>query len=144
MRKGRSNHPSTSGDDYSLPRAKILRGRTNFQRLFQNDVQVFRNKYVDLRFQLIDDSKFGCQMGFIVKKNLGKAHKRNKMKRLLKEAYRLHQHILSKPLENARITFHGAFMAKAVDLEYAVVEQNVIRLLKKVRDKLPTISTGNS
>lgn len=144
MRKGRSNHPSTSGDDYSLPRAKILRGRINFQRLFQNDAHVFRNKYVDLRFQLIDDSEFGCQMGFIVKKNLGKAHKRNKMKRLLKEAYRLHQHILFKPLENARITFHGAFMAKAVDLEYAVVEQNVIRLLKKVRDKLPTISTGNS
>jgi ribonuclease P protein component len=83
-------------------------------------------------------------MGFIVKKNLGKAHKRNRMKRLLKEAYRLHQHMLSEPLENARVTFHGAFMAKTVDLDFAVVEQNVIELLKKVRDKLPTISTGNS
>lgn len=144
MKKGRSNHPSTSGDDYSLPRAKILKGRTNFQRLFQKDAHIFRNKCVDLRFQLIDDSKFGCQMGFIVKKKLGKAYKRNKMKRLLKEAYRLHQHILTQPLENAQVTFHGAFMAKAVDLDYAVVEQNVIRLLKKVRDKLPTISTGNS
>lgn len=144
MRKGRSNHASTSHDDLSLPRAKILRGRKNFQRLFQKDAHIIRNKHIDLRFQLVDKTEFGCQMGFIVKKNLGKAHKRNKMKRLLKEAYRLHQHMLSEPLENARVTFHGAFMAKAVDLDFTAVEQNVVALLKKVCDKLPTISTGNS
>ncbi len=144
MRKGRSNHPSSSEDDFSLPRAKILRGRKNFQRLFERDAHIFREKYIDLRFKLIDESTFGCLMGFIVKKSLGKAHKRNKMKRLLKEAYRLNQHMLSVPLKNAQATFHGAFMAKAVDLNFDDVEQNVIALLTQVQNKLPTTSIGNS
>jgi ribonuclease P protein component len=83
-------------------------------------------------------------MGFIVKKSLGKANKRNKMKRFLKEAYRLHQHMLTTPLKRAQITFHGAFMAKAVDVEFAVVEQSVVALLEQVRDQLPTISPRNT
>jgi ribonuclease P protein component len=127
-----------------LPRTKILRGRKNFKRLFDKDVQVYRNQLVDLRFKIIDDSTFGCLMGFIVKKSLGKANKRNKMKRFLKEAYRLHQHMLTTPLKRAQITFHGAFMAKAVDVEFAVVEQNVVALLEQVRDQLPTISPRNT
>lgn len=144
MKRGRSNQSSTSHDDFSLPRAKILRGRKNFKRLFEQDAHVFRNKYIDLRFQLIDESSFGCLMGFIVKKSLGKANKRNKMKRLLKEAYRLHQHMLSNSLRDAQVTLHGAFMAKAVNLDYEDVEQDIIALLKQVRDQLPTILSDNS
>ena len=140
MRKGRSNHSSTSSDDYSLPRAKILRGRKNFERLFESDAHICRNKYVDLRFKIVDDSSFGCLMGFIVKKSLGKANKRNKIKRLLREAYRLHQHMLTDSLKNVRMTFHGAFMAKNIDMDFAVIEKEVINLLEQVRDQLPTIS----
>ncbi len=143
MSKGRSNHPSTSHDDFSLPRAKILRGRKNFKRLFERDANICRKEIVDLRFQIVDDTSFGCLMGFIVKKSLGKANKRNRMKRLLKEAYRLHQYMLSEPLQHAQLTFHGALMAKAVDRTYAEVEKDVVALLEEVRGQLPTIS-GNS
>lgn len=143
MEKGRSNYPSSSRNDFSLPRAKILRGRKNFKHLFERDAQIFRNKDVDLRYQIIDDTSFGCQMGFIVKKSLGKAHKRNKMKRLLKEAYRRHQHLLSEPLQNASVTFHGALMAKATGLSYADVEKSVVALLSKVSDQLSTGSPNN-
>jgi len=144
MKKVRSNNSSTSSDDYSLPRAKILRGRKNFNRLFESDVHICRNKYVDLRFKIIDESSFGCLMGFIVKKSLGKAAKRNRMKRFLKEGYRLHQHMLTDSLQNAHLTFHGAFMAKNIDMDFAVVEQDVVYLLEQVRDQLPTISLRNT
>jgi len=144
MSKDRSNHSSSLHDDYSLPRAKILRGRKNFKRLFERDAHIRRKKFVDLRYQIIDDSPFGCLMGFIVKKSLGKANKRNRMKRLLKEAYRLHQQLLTEPIENTRLTLHGALMAKAVDRTYAEVEKDVVALLNEVRDQFPTISSGNS
>lgn len=78
-------------------------------------------------------------MAFIVKKKLGKANKRNRTKRLLKEAYRLHQHLLSAPLRKANITFHGAFMAKTVDLAFADAEQDVINLLEQIREQLPAV-----
>ena len=144
MTKGRSNNFSPSSNDHSLPRAKILRGRKNFERLFENDAHICRNDYVNLRFKIIDDTSFGCLMGFIVKKSLGKAHKRNRMKRLLREAYRLHQHILTDKLKYTQLTFHGAFMAKAVDKDFAEIEQNVVSLLEQVRDQLPTISPQHS
>lgn len=143
MKKGRSNHSSSPHDDVSLPRAKILRGRKNFQRLFEQDAHICRNKYIDLRYQIIDHHSFGCLMGFIVKKSLGKANKRNKMKRLLKEAYRHHQYMLRDVLADMQLTFHGALMAQRVDLTYADVEQDVVSLLSQVRDQLPTIASGN-
>lgn len=144
MEKGRSNCSSTSNRDFSLPRAKILRGRKNFERLFERDARICHKKYIDLRFQIVDHNSFGCLIGFIVKKSLGKANKRNKMKRLLREAYRLHQHILSDALCEAQLTLHGALMAKAIDVSYDKVEHDVIALLKEVRDKLASISSGNS
>ena len=141
MTKGRSKYTFGSGDDLSLPRSKILRGRKNFKRLFEKDAYIIRNQIVDLRFQILNTDSSGCLMGFIVKKSLGKANKRNHMKRLLKEAYRHHQHILSKAINDASVLFHGAFMAKTIDAEYADVEKNVITLLSKVRDQL---SPGHS
>ena len=144
MKKDRSNDISGSGDDASLPRAKILRGRKNFQRLFERDAKTIRNTVVDLRFKILESDSSGCLMGFVVKKSLGKANKRNYMKRLLKEAYRRHQNILSEPVENAGKMFHGALMAKTTDASYADVEQNIIALLSKVRDQLSTTSPGHS
>jgi len=143
MKKGRSNNTSSPHDDVSLPRAKILRGRKNFKRLFEQDAHICHSRYVDLRFQIIDYHSFGCLMGFIVKKSLGKANKRNKMKRLLKEAYRHHQYMLRDVLADMQLTFHGALMAQRVDLTYADVEQDVVSLLSHVRDQLPTIASGN-
>lgn len=144
MTKGRSNHPLFSQDDLSLPRSKILRGRKNFKHLFEQDAHIHRRELVDLRYQIVNESSFGLLMGFIVKKSLGKANKRNRMKRLLKEAYRQNQHMLSAPLQKAQITFHGALMAKSVETSFTEVEKEVVALLNKVKNQLPAISSGNS
>ena len=144
MAKDRNSHSLASGDDFSLPRAKILRGRKNFQRLFEKGVHVFHTQHTGLRYRIVDDNSFGCLMGFIVKKSLGKAYKRNHMKRLLREAYRLNQHILADPLQKVQITLHGALVAYTADVTFDDVEPNVITLLTRVRDQLPTASSSRS
>lgn len=144
MTKDRSKRPLFSQNDLSLPRAKVLRGRKNFKRLFEQDAYIHRRRLVDLRYQIVNKSSFGLLMGFIVKKSLGKATKRNRMKRLLKEAYRKNQHLLSAPLQEAQITFHGALMAKSVGVAFAEVEKDVVSLLNEVKNQLPAISSGNS
>lgn len=144
MTKARSNHTSGAGNDVSLPRAKILRGRKNFKRLFEQDVNIIRKSVVNLRFQVIDTDSSDCLMGFIVKRSLGKATKRNRMKRLLKEVYRYHQHLLCSTVEEIAITFHGVLMANTIDGDYANVERDVIALLTEARDQLVTISPGHS
>ncbi|MDX1638857.1 MAG: ribonuclease P protein component [Balneolaceae bacterium] len=127
-----------------MPRAKILRGRTNFQRLFQPGATTFRNKLVDLRFRLYADLNDGCLMGFIAKKSLGKAAKRNRVKRLLRESYRLNQHILTSLFEQSSYSFHGVLMAKTIDIDFHTLEPQVVDLLRRARNHLrPTIVPGS-
>lgn len=85
-----------------------------------------------------------CLMGFIAKKSLGKANKRNRIKRLLKEAYRLNQYMLSDSVHNLQIGFHGAFMAKTADADFKSVEENVKELLEKAQIHLSSISDSDS
>lgn len=120
----------------SLPRKKILRGRKNFQRLFQKGVHINRAQFVGIRYRFVNDASFGCQMGFIVKKSLGKAHKRNAMKRLLREAYRLNQQILTDSLQQVQQTLHGALVTYTVEADFNHVEQNVIELLQGIQKQL--------
>lgn len=143
MKKDRSNADTTAPGDRGLPRAKILRGRTNFQRLFEPDAETLRNELVDLRFRLYRDSNGGCLMGFIAGKKLGKATQRNRIKRLLREAYRLNQHILTPLFEHTSVSFQGALMAKAVDADFRAVQDQVTDLLNRARDQiLPIIDSG--
>ncbi|MDR8393638.1 ribonuclease P protein component [Aliifodinibius sp. S!AR15-10] len=127
-----------------MPRAKILRGRKNFQRLFQPGATTFRNELVDLRFRIYSDLNDGCLMGFIVKKTLGKATKRNRVKRLLREAYRLNQHILTPLFERTSYSFHGVLMAKTIEMEFHAVQDQVIDLLQRTQQHLlPLIEPGS-
>ena len=136
MTKGRNSSSESSNKNFSLPRAKILRGRKNFQRLFDSDAKTIRDTYIQLRFRIYRDEPSGFLMGFIVKKQLGKAVKRNKVKRLMKEAYRQHQSILEKAVDASGICFHGALMAKTADLTFEQAEQNIKHLLSRVRDEI--------
>lgn len=137
MKKDRNSQYSSFGDDCSLPRTKILRGRKNFQRLFENDAYRLHNRYIGLRYLIVDKTHSGCLMGFITPKKLGKANKRNRMKRLLKESYRIHQAVLANPIQSVHVTFHGVLIAYALEVSFKEVEQNVISLLEKVAEQIP-------
>jgi ribonuclease P protein component len=140
MKKGLSNSSDTSQKDFSLPRAKILRGRKNFQRLFESEAKTIRNTYINFRFRLYPDSKADCQMGFIVKKKLGNAVKRNRVKRLMKEAYRLNQHAISELVLSNNLCLHGAFLANTIEMTFDQAEQNIKKLLSDVRDHILSIT----
>ncbi len=127
-----------------MPRAKILRRRKNFQRLFTPEATTFRHELVDLRFRLYSDLDDKCLMGFVVKTKLGKATKRNRAKRLLREAYRLNQHILTSLFEQTSYSFHGVLMAKTIELEFHVLQDQVVALLQRAHKHLrPLIESGS-
>ncbi len=120
-------------DDQRLPKSRILRGRENFNRLFQgNGVTIYHARFLNFRFLLFPDQPDkGCQAGFIVKTTLGKAAYRNNAKRLMREAYRKKQRYLCERVHAGNAGFHGAFSARILDLDYERVNDDVNYLLDK-------------
>lgn len=78
-------------------------------------------------------------MAFITPKKLGKAVRRNRARRLLKEAYRLNHYIIMDESIAANVTFHGALMAKKIEVEFGEINTDVINLLRRVKNHIQKI-----
>lgn len=134
-RKELSNFTTDPVRRFTLPKSQILRGRRNFEELFTSS-SILTASNVTLRYATYPDAGRKYMVGFIAPKKIGNAVQRIRTKRLLKEAYRLNQHILTELPDIANIGLHYAFLAKHADLTYDSVQQDVTQLMKALREKL--------
>jgi ribonuclease P protein component len=121
---------SNTDPDNKLPRTMILRGKDNFTRIFSEARPVY-GKQIDMRYIFFDDPAEGFKIAFIAGKKTGKAARRNRIKRLMREAYRLNRHNLEKSVAESGVGFHGALIARRSDTSYKTVEQDIIKLLDR-------------
>ncbi|MEX0648860.1 MAG: ribonuclease P protein component [Balneolaceae bacterium] len=139
MQKDR-NRPEYYSTDHSLPRSVILRGRRNFQRLFEKST-ILNSNSLQLRYRIYKDPAEGCYIGFIApKKVIRSAVKRNKTKRLLKEVYRTQQEPLRQIFSEKRFGFHGAFIANRENLTFTDIQKEMIPLLGQARENLQKVA----
>lgn len=78
----------------SLPKEEIIRKKKGFDRIFSTGIRFSDGKL----------SVFVCfgneqKAGFAVSKSVGKAVRRNKVKRWLRESYRTHKHLIKNRAE---------------------------------------------
>ena len=76
---------------YTLPRAKMIKRRSDFQLVYQRGVSVAGRRMI---LYVLRDSRVAGKVGFAAGKKLGCAAVRSRTKRLLREAYRHMQHEL--------------------------------------------------
>ncbi|WP_340105210.1 ribonuclease P protein component [Rhodohalobacter sp. 8-1] len=132
-----------SNPDQSLPRSKILRGKRNFQRLFERSTVLKRSPLL-CRFRVYENPQEGCMFGFIAPKKLfRRAVDRNRVKRWIREAFRLNQHLLPKTVLTNTFGFHAVFIAISNNLSYATIESQMISLLQSITDSL-TANSGTT
>jgi len=121
-----------SNPDQSLPRSKILRGQRNFQRLFKRSAVIKKSPLI-CRFRIYESPQEGCMFGFIAPKKLfRRAVDRNRVKRWLREAFRLNQHLLPQSIHMNLIGFHAVFIAISNNLSYSEIESQMTSLLKSI------------
>jgi ribonuclease P protein component len=70
-----------------LPRSARLRGHDAFGRLFREGEGLRRGELV-LKYLASDHPEGNVHAGFVVRRNAGSAVRRNRLRRLLREAYR--------------------------------------------------------
>ena len=135
MKKGQ-NRSDSDKPDQSLPRSKILRGRRNFQRLFEKST-VLTSDSIQFRYRLYNDPSERCLVGFIApKKTIPGAVQRNRAKRLMREVYRIHQDFVQDLFSSKRFGFHGAFLARKEGLSFSQVQKEMLPMLREIRDAL--------
>lgn len=122
-----------SFNDYSLPRNKILRGKKKFDVIFREGTSI-RGRVINLRFLKVSENKNGCLMGFVASKKLGNAVQRNHIRRLMREAYRLNQHLISDYCDREQVSLNGILIAKDIHADFHSVEKDCINLLSKMRN----------
>ncbi len=134
-RKERSNITADSARRFTLPKSQILRGKRNFEALFSSS-SILTSSNVNLRYATYPKANKPMLVGFIAPKRIGNAVHRNRAKRLLKEAYRLNQHIITELPNIAEMGLQYALMAKHANLTFDSVQSDVIHLMEEMRDRL--------
>lgn len=130
-----SNHTDSPERRFTLPKSHILRGRRNFEELFSSS-SFLAGSSVNLRYAAYPDVSKKMLVGFIAPKKIGNAVKRSQAKRLMREAYRLNQHLLTDNPELKKTGLHFVFMAKHANLTFSEVQEDVIQLLNSLTRQL--------
>lgn len=130
-----NNLEASSPRRFTLPKSTILRGKRNFQRLF-NDSFLITSSSLKLRFAAYTNSNRQILVGFVAPKKTGNAVKRNRTKRLLREAYRLNQSLLDGIPEQTGKELHLLFIARRTGLTPEQVQEEAVTLLKRMRSQL--------
>ncbi|HAC15103.1 MAG TPA: ribonuclease P protein component [Bacteroidetes bacterium] len=131
MSEDRNNR--TGGNQ--LPRRNILRGKDSFDNLFKDGIRIAAG-HIDLRYLTKEADKFSVRVAFIAGRKLGNAVTRNRCKRLLREAYRLQQHILDPLSTNRSEEIEMALIVKNAPITLQIAMVEVHKLLTSLQKRL--------
>jgi ribonuclease P protein component len=137
-KKEQSNITVAPTRRFTLPKSRILRGRRNFQNLFSGS-SLIKSPSVNFRYTTFSTSKEDFKIGFISPKKTGNAVQRVTAKRLMREAFRLHQHRIIDMANEHNIGVHCVLIARKTDLDFSQVQDNIVTMLDELRTRLLSI-----
>lgn len=135
---------ATGARSYRFPRAFRLKRKRLIQKLFdrqRTDVHSLAQGCVRVVYRLAMPDEVGAevpvQVGFAPGRKAKKAVQRNRIRRLLREVYRVHQHLLVDLFSTRPEVFTAMFIFRGVPDEAAeCIPRDLPRLLHVLRRKL--------
>jgi ribonuclease P protein component len=125
----------------TLRKNEILRGHQSFSTVLSKG-NTLQSGVLRCFFLLGDEDEKGLKIGFAVSRSVRGSALRNRLRRLMREAYRLNKTILGVHTGGRGVAARAVFMctpgapAHANVPAYEVVERCMIELLKNLQQKL--------
>ena len=114
--------------NYKFPKSEKLRLKKDLEKLFAEGSSYFKYPMA-VRYLCFDNEGTNLCAVSVPKKRFKKAVDRNRLKRLMREAYRLNKHSIQQ--ENRH--FHMMFVYSTDEkLEYKIIEKAMLKLLEKL------------
>ncbi len=114
--------------DQRFTKKERLLKRKEFQKVF-DEGKVFSNDQTTIYALLNDDPV--SRLGLVVGKKFGNSPKRNRFKRIFREAYRLNKYILSRGVDIIIIPRSGL-----TDLSFGAIEDKFKKVLSQINEQL--------
>ncbi|GBF18567.1 MULTISPECIES: ribonuclease P protein component [Arenibacter] len=124
---------------FSFPKKEKLKSKKLIEQLFAEGIGVtnYPIKLVYLKTRFEDDSK--CKVGVTAsKRNFKSAVKRNRIKRLMRESYRLNKHLIFNNIEG-NFAFMFLYLGKEMPSQSKITD-NMIPLMRKFVDEIAKAS----
>ncbi len=122
---------------FGLSKKERIKKKNDFSRVYNSGKIIYSNsRKLKAIFYLGEDGVKNVKVAFGISKKAGNAAWRNRLRRLLKEAYRLNKEILSECTNSLYIVFspNALNKKKHPKLYLRDVEDDMIYLLKKLRN----------
>ena len=110
---------------YELPKSSIIRNKFEFNRVYSKGRSYVNQMMI---IHLVNSDKVKGKVGFAVGKKIGNAVVRNRIKRLMREAYRISQHCINQNISMILIARKPLVEAKSY-----LVKKAFIDLCKKAK-----------
>jgi ribonuclease P protein component len=127
--------------NHSFSKAEHLCGEKRITRLFtQGDAFIAYPLRVVFIIEPKKDTEEASVLVSVPKKRFKRAVKRNRLKRIMREAYRLNKQEIIDKLEEKQLQLHVAFNYVSDDeLDYATIEKKMKNSLQRLMDKIESV-----
>ncbi len=117
----------------TLKKGEILKGKKNFDRLFARGFRSDTGPLAALGMR-VEKKDEPVQVAFLVPvKSFSRAVERNRLRRLMREAYRLNKNSLVEALKHQKTSLHLLFIYRSKSIvSFATIQQSMVLILQRL------------
>jgi len=121
---------------HTFPRGEKLKSRTALEALYEQGIPSSAYPVRMLALKVTYDAAFPVKIAVSApKRKLKAAPDRNRMKRLIREVWRLHKHTLVQHCRSREVSYHLLFISQCnTPASYALVKEKITLLLKRLTE----------